>query len=232
MKFPSPVSSPAEPAAAAPASVPAAPAPPVSLLDPAPPAPSATAPALTDPAPTPTPPVEPAAVPPVEPTEPAAPVAVEPFVVTDIQLPEGTEISPGNMESFVGFMNDAALSPLERAQKLVDLQVQMGQEAQTASETFWNTTQDTWREEVRALPEIGGVNTDKTLADIKAGLNKVGATTETYAALSMTGAGNHPEIIKVLHKLTAPLVEGSPPAAGLPRGGDLSQAERMFKTKE
>ncbi|MDH5670479.1 MAG: hypothetical protein OEY86_20960 [Nitrospira sp.] len=155
--------------------------------------------------------------------------AAEPLTMESITLPEGAEVDEGAMTDFLSLMNDTEISAAERAQKLIDLQFTIAEEAAKASQALWNKTQVDWQAEARALPEIGGDNLEKTLASIKAGLDKLGATDETYAALNFTGAGNHPEVIRILHKATAHLVEGQPPATpGSPAKGKLSQADRMY----
>ena len=157
--------------------------------------------------------------------------APEPLTAESLTLPEGVEIAEETLTSFLSLMNDADLAPGERAQKLIDLQIDYVTKAtgelQTQMESAWATTQKTWQDETRALPEIGGAALDKSLATIKKGLDQMGATPETYKALNMTGAGNNPEIIKMFYALTKNLSEGNPPA-GSPTKGALSSAEVLY----
>ena len=133
------------------------------------------------------------------------------------------------MQGFLDLINNNEISRAELAQKLVDMQLEAGEEAMKQSQEAWDNTMTEWREQAQALPEIGGEKLNETLADIKSGLDKLGATADTYAAFDLTGAGNHPEIISILHKATAHLKEGTQPgAAASPAKGKLSQAESMF----
>ena len=93
--------------------------------------------------------------------------------------------------------------------------------------------QTEWQEKLSAHPEIGGENLDKALGDIKTVLDKLGATAETYAAFDYTGAGNHPDIVPILHKLVAHHLEPTlPDNPGSPPGGHMkTQGERMFGSK-
>lgn len=192
------------------------------------------APPQADPAPAPsllggepnTPPVGEGNPPATPPAEPAAPLTVQ-----DITLPEGVSIPDETMTEFLGLMNDAQLSPNERANKLINLQQNFITSSLEAVgkqlETNWKDTQDQWRSQSQALPEIGGAKLPETLATIKKGLDAVGASKETYAALDLTGAGNHPEVIRVLHALTKNLAEGRPVSGG-PTKGPLTHADKMF----
>jgi len=181
---------------------------------------------------------EPPTTPPGEKDEPADADAegggaeeVLPLTADAIALPEGIELGEGVMDSFLAVMNDVNLEPAARAQALIDLQVDYATKANEATQeaynTLWQDTQKGWQDEVRADPTIGGAKLDQSLSTIKRGLESVGATPATFAALDLTGAGNHPEIIRVLHALTLPLAERAPPAGSPPRGA-LSQADRLF----
>jgi hypothetical protein len=154
---------------------------------------------------------------------------VEPITAEAITLPEGAVTDEAAMTGFLELMNDTEISPAERAQKLIDLQFSIAEDAAKASQALWEKTQADWQAEATALPEIGGDKLPETLANIKSGLDKLGATKATYAALDFTGAGNHPEIISILSKATAHLVEGQPPKdPAAPSKGNLSQADRIY----
>lgn len=164
--------------------------------------------------------------------DPPAPLTAE-----SITFPEGVEADPTAMEGFLGIMNNQELDRGQLAQALVDLQIETSQQAADAATTaganLWNETQTQWQEQARALPDIGGDNLESTLGTIRDGLKQMGATDATFEALNFTGAGNHPEIIKVLHALTKDLQE-QPPVNGEAAGDGrkLSQADIMFGGKE
>ena len=165
-------------------------------------------------------------------TEDGAEGATEaPLTAADIALPEGVEVDEASMVSALEVMNDAALTPKARLEKLIALQHEVmtraAKESEEASLKLWNDTQDQWRKEAQALPELGGAALPKTLATIKKGLEAVGADKSVFEALDVTGAGNHPAIIRVLHALTAKLAEGGP-QSGTPTRSSLSQAERLY----
>jgi hypothetical protein len=144
------------------------------------------------------------------------------------------ELPAEHAETFLGVMNDNELSPADRAQKLVDLQGTLMQTAadafEEASTKLWLDTQTEWKGQIEALPEIGGKALPATLATIKQGLLNVGATDATFEALNITGAGNHPEMVRVLHALTKGVVEGNN-ISGDPPTTKLSAADTLYGAK-
>ena len=168
--------------------------------------------------------------PPVEAPAPA------PVTIESLTLPEGAQVDPDAATAFLGLINDQKLTRAELAQKIVDMQINLSEKgtsaAQTAAATLWESTQSDWQKAVTALPEIGGRNLAQSLATIKSGLEKAGATKATFEALDLTGAGNHPEVVRILHALTKPLAEGRQIGGNAP-AGSLSQADRLYaNTKE
>lgn len=183
-----------------------------------------------------TPPVE--DTPPTESEEASTklkePDAPEPVTFEALTLPEGFDVESESATNFLDVINSPDMSVAERAQKLVDLQTSVQEEtAKRINEelqSFWDNQRTANRQAVQALPEIGGDKLDESLAQIKKGLEAAGATDETFKAFTETGAGDHPEIIRVLYALTKPHKEGQP-IFGSPPQGPLSQADRMFGSK-
>ena len=156
-----------------------------------------------------------------------------PVTADNIELPEGVTMAEEPMNEFLELINNQEKSRGELAQDLINLQVKLAQDAQDAAtnagQQLWDDTQNTWREQAQALPEIGGKELPKTLATIKSGLTAMGADQATFEAFDVTGAGNHPAIIKILHALTKDHVE-NPPVSGDGAGqkDKLTQAQIMF----
>lgn len=144
-----------------------------------------------------------------------------------ITFPEGLTYADETVTGFLDLMNNQELTPAERAQGLIDLQAKVAQEASEANSSAWNTLQETWQGQAKADPEFGG---DK----FQATMTNVGKLVQEYGndalreALDTTGAGNHPEVIRFLSKLSSLLTEGGP-ATGTPKaGGDTTPAQRLF----
>lgn len=158
----------------------------------------------------------------------------EPFTLDALTMPEGFTLEEEAGNSFLEIMNNPELSPQERAQSLIDLQASVtasaSEAAEAANQTLWDETQAAWQDELSKLPDIGGKELPKTLAQIKKGLESVGADKDTFAAFDLTGAGNHPAIIKVLHALTKTKVEGKP-VTGTTATKPADRASRMYGGK-
>jgi hypothetical protein len=123
-------------------------------------------------------------------------------------------------------MNDEKLTPAERAQKLVDIQTGLMTKVAEANYKAWTDLQDKWQEEVRADPEIGGEKLAPALGEISKLLDRYGSP-ELRLALTETGAGNHPQVVRFLHKLAKDLGEGGP-VLGAPTTAKESLADRMY----
>lgn len=134
-------------------------------------------------------------------------------------IPEGFTLSEEQSGAFADLLNDEKLSVQERGQKLLDLYADQigklttaGQEAAVAA---WTDMNNQWREEVRALPEFAK-DLEGTLGATKQALIANGATKEFFDALDLTGAGNNPHVIQMLHKLAKPYIEGKAVGEGSP----------------
>lgn len=163
-----------------------------------------------------------------------------PLTRNDLTLPEGfadvvlDTVGEGEaavqitaLDRALEVMNDTALSPRDRVQKLVELQSMLASRAAKEAETAWTTMQNEWRQQAAALPEIGGAAMPQTVATIQKGLKVAGATPAFFEAMALTGAGNHPEVLRVLHALTKNLSEGAP-VSGTPPKGKLSPEQRLY----
>ena len=156
----------------------------------------------------------------------------EPITAETLTLPESIAADDPALGEFLGLMNNGELTPSERAQQLIDLQTSSSEAMLTALEqeqqSAWDSMQDDWKAQAKALPELGGENLGRTLSDIQTGLRSAGVEQEFFQALNLTGAGNHPAVIKALHILTKGFTE-QPPVSGAPAGAaGKSLAERMF----
>ena len=188
----------------------------------------------TDPAPAPAPQpdgAKPAEAKPAE-TPPAA-EPVEPLTAESIKLPEGLEPDEAGMTKFLELMNDGDMKPGDRAQGLIDMMSETLQTAAEAQAQAFNDLQETWREEAKALPEIGGDKLPATLEAVNGMVRDMLPNQEQYQAFSeamvVTGFGNHPMAVQFLHNVAARLAEPTPAAAG---GSTQSKSglESMYPT--
>ncbi len=74
----------------------------------------------------------------------------------------------------------------------------------------WTTLNETWQAEVKADPVIGGANLPATIKTVADAISLVSTPEEAQAAreaLTMTGAGNNPAIVRLMHRMASRLVE-------------------------
>jgi hypothetical protein len=153
--------------------------------------------------------VPPESEPKVEGEAPAA------FDLAAIKLPEGFELSEETGKLFSEVLGNDKLSPQERGQQLLDLhtktlgdmQTAMQEQMATQSRETWTKMNDEWRGQIKDLPEFKA-NPDAEAGKILQALKAVGADESFFAAMDLTGAGNHPVVMQVLHRLAKPFLEG------------------------
>lgn len=156
-----------------------------------------------------------------------AALAAAPITVEDIVLPEGmAELSPDLTKEFVELVNDKDLGPKARAEALLNLQAKAMTAASEASSAAWNELQETWRNEVKADPVVGGDKLQPTLNSINKLVTEHGDE-KLVEALAVTGAGNNLHVIKFLNTISSILTEGGY-QAGQPGGTEKSAAQRLY----
>jgi len=157
----------------------------------------------------------------------AVPMATD---AAQVVVPEGLTVDDEAMQNFIGVLDNAELSAEERASALLDINAQsiaQTQESMVAEQQqMWTDTQDGWREAITNDPEIGGAKLPETTAKIAAVLDRFG-TPEVRQAFDVTGAGNHPEIVRFLANIGALISEGGQ-VSGSPADAPKTQAQRMF----
>lgn len=126
----------------------------------------------------------------------------------DFTLPEGVELNEELMGEFKPLAKELNLSQ-EQAQKLVDLQANEMAKITKAQEQTWNDLNESWVDQAMKDEEIGGKSEtefkEKVAVATKA-LEKFG-TPELRQALDLTGAGNHPEILRFAYRVGKALSE-------------------------
>ena len=185
-----------------------------------------TEPAPPDPA-LAAPPENPDAMPDAPPVPAEAPAGPDPFSLSDLTIPEGLTLEEGAPE-VVQFLELTKGLGKEGAQTFLDLHANFLQRASESYLARWETTQTEWQEQVRALPEFGGDALPATLANIAKVLDRYGDA-EVREAFAVTGAGNHPAMVRMMAKIARDLNE-APPVRGDNAPPSSSRASRMYAT--
>jgi len=124
-------------------------------------------------------------------------------------------------------MNDDKLTAADRAQKLIDIQTNLIKSQDEAATAAWNAQQETWQNEVKADPEVGGDKMDGVLAGITKVITEYGSP-EIAEILTNTGAGNNVHKVRMMNKIAKALNEGTGHANGNPPPDEKSAAQKLF----
>lgn len=157
----------------------------------------------------------------------------DPVTVDDLTMPEGYEPTGEAFDGFLALLNNRELSPAQLGSELLRMQAESINAANEAAAQEFASRQDQWREEIAALPKLGGENLNQTRADITRFLrDTLPDETERNGLLEMfsvTGLGNHPALVKLLAAAGASVREPSPVNAS-PAPVQQDHAARMYTT--
>lgn len=99
----------------------------------------------------------------------------------------------------------------DQAQRLVDIQAKRESAAAIAAQKAYTDMRAGWVSEIKADTELGP-KLDAVKATINKGLESLGdpeLTKSFKAAMDLTGAGDHPAVVKALFKWADRVTEGS-----------------------
>lgn len=166
--------------------------------------------------------------------KPAAPAEVAPaeLTIADIKLPEGFEVDEPVMNEFLGIQNDPKLTPAERSQKLIDLQIKASKEGLEKATQAWETRMSDWQNEVRNDPTVGGAKFEQSVATANKVVQQLGSP-ELAQLCADTGIGNNVHFVKFLNAIAPKLLEAAPVNPGSPPTSAQTQdarAQRMYPT--
>ena len=143
------------------------------------------------------------------PAEPKPESAGAPEAYTDFSVPEGHTLDTAAIESATPIFRELGLSQ-DQAQRLVSFYSEQIGKINSENEGFMETMRTQWREELKADKEIGG-KLDQVRVDISRALDRLPPTVRDNfkAAMDMTGAGDHPALIKAVYEFSKLIGEGS-----------------------
>lgn len=170
----------------------------------------------------------------------------------DFKIPDGITVNDEQLGAFTGILgeieNKIAADPAaahaavqEMGQRMLDLYAQQTAEASQRMARLqhdtWVRTREGWVSNFRADPEIGGNQQNTTIQRCGAlleqygrnnGADREGALRDVF---SMTGAGDHPEVLRFLNWLADYAVEKPRVVAAItpraPQAG--TRAERLYR---
>lgn len=150
----------------------------------------------------------------------------KPGEYTDFTLPDGVNMDEVGLEAFKPIAKELGLTQ-EQAQKLVTLQAGIGQKVAAAQDQAFKDMKSSWMNETKADKELGGAKYSENMEVALKAVRHFGSG-KLNAFLNETGLGEHPEMIRMMHRIGKAIsedtfVDGS-------GGGDApkSHAEVLF----
>ena len=154
-----------------------------------------------------------------KPTEPAgdkpAPAATDksvgaPEAYADFSIPEGHTLDAATLESATPIFRELGLSQ-DQAQKLVDFYSAKIGEINSANEGFMEQMRTEWRNQLKEDKDIGG-KLDAVKVNVGRALDRMpeGIREPFKEAMNLTGAGDHPAVIKAMNYFAELVNEGTP----------------------
>lgn len=123
----------------------------------------------------------------------------------EFSFPDEVEVDQEAVQTFKEWAKDHKLSQKD-AQDLVDLNTDLMSKQYEKNQQSYSEMVSGWADEARSDKEFGGDKFDDNVAVAKKAMEAFG-TEELSEALDLTGAGNHPEIIRFFYKVGKAIVE-------------------------
>lgn len=151
------------------------------------------------------------------------------FAADKLTLPEGMKADDPMLTDFGNILGNDKLDPQARGQALLDLHAEALKQAREAGTEAWNNLQKDWQTKAMADPDVGGAKFPATKATVAKAIDTLPAdlAADFRQALNVTGAGNHPAIIKALHSWATKLTEGGH-VTGAPAGAKTPTIAEAF----
>ena len=150
-----------------------------------------------------------------------------PLAYADFSLPEGVEVDDETLSEARALLGEMRL-PQEQAQRLVDFYAGKIRQYGAAQTGNWVRLNEKWVSDFKADREIGGERIQETVAAATRAMDRFG-TPGLREALIMTGAGNHPEVIRFVARVGRATAEDRfVVAGGASTGTSRSAAEVLY----
>lgn len=120
----------------------------------------------------------------------------------EFKVPDGVQLDEALITEFTPVAKELNLDNAS-AQKLVDLYTKTRAADTQKLYDAWAQTHEKWVGDAKADKEFGGANFDASIAIAKKAMTAavLGGGEKLVEALNVTGAGNHPEVIRFFYKV-------------------------------
>jgi hypothetical protein len=143
----------------------------------------------------------------------------------DFETPEGVEVDKALLDKAIPVFKELGLTQVN-AQKLIDLQVEHVQAFSQEQQSQFAEVVNGWANDAEADKEIGGEAFEQNIGIAKSAVEKFG-TPELSQFLHDSGAGSHPEVIRMFVKI-GKLTQEDQPGSGNPAAKDTDVVSRLY----
>jgi len=149
-----------------------------------------------------------------------------PETYADFSLPEGMEVNKDALAEASGLFKEFNLTQ-EQAQKLVDFEAKTKAGEMEKSQEAWSNAMQEWRKAAKSDSEIGGEAFTANVAVAKGAIKAFG--NEKFSEmLEITGASDHPEMVRFLFKVGNAIKDDSILQGSNTSSAEKSQANKLF----
>jgi hypothetical protein len=152
-----------------------------------------------------------------------------PEAYDDFKLPEGMQFEGEQLEAFTEFGQKYGLSQ-DAAQNLIDMHLGQVDKITTLQQETWDEIKADWRKQSLADKDLQDEegNAEAAIAIAVKGVEALGGKA-LKEAFDLTGAGEHPAVVKAFHKLGKMAVEDEFVFGG-GSGDQKTPAEKLYPT--
>jgi hypothetical protein len=136
------------------------------------------------------------------------------------------DVDATSLEDLKALAKDLKL-PIDQAQKIADLGQKQAQRWLQAQEQAIQDATAQWVEQVKTDKELGGEALNANLATAKTALNKFGSP-ELTKLLDESRLGNHPEVIRLFHRIGKAIGDDSLVPGGRTTNRPGNPAQRLY----
>lgn len=153
----------------------------------------------------------------------AAPAVPEKY---DLKLPEGSKLDPARVEGIAAFAKERGLSQ-DAAQALLQREAEAVEGYAQAQVAEVEKAKAGWLEAVKTDPEVGGDNLPQNAELAKRVLARYGSES-LNKTLETTGLGNHPELVRLLVRISKSMTEDQLVLPSAASAGKKSDQELFY----
>ncbi len=143
-----------------------------------------------------------------------------------LEWPDGYQPDPKAMAKFVPLVKKLGL-PKQTAQELARLYVELDQDKNAGQAAMVAKTNANWLQEVRAHPEFGGANLQRTSENV-AGLMRRFGSPLLMSQVRLMNVQNWPEMFYFLARVSQAMAEDCSPSSGGSQAAVTSTANLLF----